>query len=277
MNIEIKIINQIPNYVEKYIIKKINKKAPESFGPISDSEINFVKTKVKTKFDLDINPHIIRSIKSAYMKNEIILTHYKLNQYGSKLIKKYNLKKNVLRLSKRYGLSPMTILRYVLESKYKKKFKDIVSNLSTIDEFDLTQIKLASKSDIYNQIDQNDVATEAAEFEKQIEQILIKYKIKYQTQEELSIEQIKIHGHAINTPDFLIKSELIINNHQIKWIDAKNFYGSNINFIKKKIQKQITKYINTYGPGLIVFKYGFNSDLKFDHTLIISIESVDLV
>jgi len=276
MNIQIKIINKIPDNVEKYIIKKINKKAPESFGPITDSEINYVRTRIKTKFDYDINPHIIGSVKSAYMKDQIILTHYKLNKYKSDLIKKYQQKKNVLKLSKRYGLSPMTIMRYILETKYKRKIKDIASTLSDIDNFDLTQFNIASKSDIYNQIEQSDVATEAADFEKRIEKILSDRSVKFQTQEELVEEQIALYGKAINTPDFLIKSDLIINNHKIKWIDAKNFYGSNINFVKRKIQKQIIKYINTYGPGLIIFKYGFNSELKFDQTLIMSVESVEV-
>ena len=41
----IKIINQIPDDVEKYIIKKIKKKPPKCFGPISDDEINWIDVK----------------------------------------------------------------------------------------------------------------------------------------------------------------------------------------------------------------------------------------
>lgn len=269
----IKIINQIPDDVEKYIIKKIKKKPPKCFGPISDDEINFVKLKVKTKFNLDINPHIIGSIKSTYMKNQIILTHYKLSKYKINLYKHY--KKGILKLSKKYDLSPMTIMRYILETKYSTNIKNIISDNLITDNYDIEQLNIASKSDIYNQLKQTGSTLEAEYFEKQIEKILSKHNIKFRTQEELSIEQIKIHGKAINTPDFLIISDLTINNHKINWIDAKNFYGSNINFIKKKIQKQIIKYINIYGPGCIIFKYGFNSKLQFDKTLIMSIESIN--
>jgi hypothetical protein len=275
MNIKINIINQIPNKVEQYIIKKINKKPPNCFGPISDEEIDFVKSKVKLKYDMNIDPHIIWSIKSAYMKDQIILTHFKLSKYKSKLIDDYRQKISIKRLSKKYGLSPMTIMRYILETKYLTKIKNIIADNLISDDFDKKQLDIATKSDIYNQIEQSEQSFEAAEFEKKIEQILSFHNIKFQTQEELTAEQIKLHGKAINTPDFLVKSDLIINNHQIKWIDAKNFYGSNVNFVKKKIQKQIIKYINTYGPGLIVFKHGFNSDLTFDQTLIMSIESVE--
>lgn len=277
MNIQIKIINQIPDNIEKYIIRKMNKKSPESFGPISEKEINYVKTRVKNKFNLIIDSNIISSIKSAYMKNYIIITHYKLNKYKLKLMEKYLQKKGILKLSKKYDLSPMTIMRYVLETKYKKKIKDLIPNLSRLTQFDQTQFKIAEKSDIYNRIEQSETTIESIKFEKQIENILVKHNIKFQTQEELALEQIKIYGYATNTPDFLIKSNLIINNHQIKWIDAKNFYGSNIDFVKKKINKQIIKYVNSYGPGCIIFKYGFNSELEFNQTLIMSIESIDLI
>jgi len=44
---------------------------------------------------------------------------------------------------------------------------------------------------------------------------LDKNNIKYKTQEELVAEQIKNHGVPINTPDFLIKSDLYINGRKI--------------------------------------------------------------
>jgi hypothetical protein len=277
MNIKIKIINQISDSIEKYIIKKINKKAPYAFGPLLKSEINFIRSKVKSKYNLDIKSQIIWSIKSAYMKNYIIMTYYKLNKYKSELIDKYNRKNDILKLSKEYKLSPMTILRFILENKYNTKIKFLISDISKLDTFDKKQFDSAIKSDIYNQIEQSEQLIEAEEFEKKIEKILKNHNIKFKTQQELSIDQLKIYGKIINTPDFLIKSELIINNHKINWIDAKNFYGSNIDFVKKKIKKQIKKYLDTYGSGCIIFKYGFNSELKFDKTLILSIESINIL
>jgi hypothetical protein len=75
-------------------------------------------------------------------------------------------------------------------------------------------------------------------------------------------EQIKINGKPINTPDFLIKSQFVINGKKINWIDAKNFYGSNIKFIKTKINKQIVKYNQAYGSGCIIFSLGYNEKYK---------------
>ena len=87
--------------------------------------------------------------------------------------------------------------------------------------------------------------------------------INTNTSKKVLKEQIKTHGHPINTPDFLIKSDLYINNYKINWIDGKNFYGSTVPFIKDKIKKQTRKYLNTWGSGSIIFSLGSNENLKY--------------
>ena len=67
---------------------------------------------------------------------------------------------------------------------------------------------------------------------------------------------------------------MYFNNIKINWIDAKNFYGSNIDFIKKKIKKQIKKYTDTYGSGCIIFSLGFNEKLKFENCIIIDYNTI---
>ena len=96
----------------------------------------------------------------------------------------------------------------------------------------------------------------------------------YKTQEQLTQEQKIKFGKATNTPDFLITSELIINSKKVNWIDAKNFYGSNIEFVISKIIKQIKKYLESYGSGCLIFNHGFNSELKFQDVLILDYDSL---
>ena len=115
---------------------------------------------------------------------------------------------------------------------------------------------------------------ESVGFEKQIEHFLNKNSIKYITQEELVKEQIKKYGQPINTPDFLIKSDLYIGNYKINWIDAKNFYGSTVPFVKNKIKKQTLKYLNEWGSGSIIFSLGFNQNLKFTNILFLGFQDL---
>lgn len=270
--ININIKNIISDEIEKFIINKINKNAPTCYGNITDSELDQVHKVVFDNYKININKHIIASIKSAYIKNYIIKNHFILNKNSKSILNDYQ-KDGVLKLSAKFNLSPMTIIRYVFDHIYHKKLKELLS-LNKLSTFDQEQYKLADQNDIYVTLNQVDQSDQSILFEKQIEEFLIKNNVEYKTQEQLTHEQKIKFGKAINTPDFLITSEFIINSKKINWIDAKNFYGSDIEFIVSKIKKQIKKYLESYGSGCIIFNYGFNSELSFQNVLILDYESL---
>ena len=270
--ININIKNIIPNEIENFIIKKLNKNAPESYAKIKDLELNTIEKQVYDTFKIKINKHIIASIKSVYMKNYIIKNYFNLNKNSKSILDEYP-KDGVLKLSAKFNISPMAIIRLVFNKLYHKKLKELVhsNNLST---YDKEQFSQAEKNDIYDTLEQVEQSEQSINFEKQIEEFLIKNNIEYKTQEQLTKEQKIKYGKAINTPDFLITSELIINSKKVNWIDAKNFYGSNIDFMVYKIKKQIKKYLESYGSGCLIFNYGFNSELKFHNVIILDYDSL---
>jgi len=270
--IDIVIKNIIPNEIEQFIINKINKKPPLSYGQITDVELEIIKNKVFDTFKIKISKYIIVSIKSGYMKNFIIKNFSNLKKNSKSILNEYKTD-GILQISEKYNISPMTILRYVFNSIYHKKLKELI-NSNILSSRDKAQLILSEKNDIYVSLDQEDQSKYSIDFEKKIEDFLIKNKVDYKTQKQLTQEQIIKYGKAINTPDFLITSELIINSKKINWIDAKNFYGSNIDFIITKTKKQIKKYINSHGPGCLIFNHGFNSKLNYNNVLILDYDSL---
>jgi len=280
MNIHINYNDHIlNNSQEQYIIKHLHLRPYTSYSRISQSKLNKIKQKYFLKFNRHMTDNIILSIKSAFMKEHIIKNFYKLNKHKNSIVDDYlkyknkSIKKNILLLSTKYDLSPMTMMNHIIFNIYNTYIKNIKNNIN-IDIYDYQQIDIAKNNDIYFQLDQTTSIEESKLFEKNIETILIKKNIKYKTQEQLTIEQKKSIGKPINTPDFLILSDLIINNVKINWIDAKNFFGSNNKFIRSKILKQTKKYLASYGSGMILFSLGFNSDLQFKDILLMNYESV---
>ena len=267
IKINISIKNIIPDEIEQFIIKKINKTPPQCYGIISDLELDKINKMVFETYNININKQIIASIKSSYMKNYIIKNYFILNK-NSKIILKNFSKDGVLKLSAQFNLSPMSIIRFVFDHVYHKNIKELITS-NKLSIYNQEQYKLAEQNDIYVTLNQSTQQEQSILFEKQIEAFLIKNNVEYKTQEQLTQEQIVKFGKAINTPDFLIISEFIINTKKINWIDAKNFYGSNIEFIISKIKKQIKKYLESYGPGCIIFKHGFNSKLTFQNVIIL--------
>jgi hypothetical protein len=260
----------ISDEIEKYIIKIINKKPYYSYSKINNDELDNIYNTILQKYNIDnLNKNIILSIRASYVKNHMINNHKNINYNKKKIIMDYNNNINILEISTRYDISPLNLLRYIFSSKYSKKLTYLIKHKNILNKFDLIQLDLAIDNDIYALVDNSVVLTESINYELDIQKFLDKHDIKYKTQDQLVEEQIKLYGRPISTPDFLIKSNLFIDNKKINWIDAKNYYGANISFIKKSINKQILKYNKNYGYGCIIFKLGFNDSLKFNNTLLL--------
>ncbi len=266
--------------IEKYIISEINTQPPFCYSRLSDEEKiilqeKIIKNKILNKDNL-INMEIINSIRSSFIKNKMIKNHHFLNKNIINITNDYASHMNILELSKKYDISPLNLLRTILKNKYKKDILKLYENSKLLDDFDKEQLNIAITNDNFALINQDIIQNDAIIFENKIQSLLEKNKIKFRTQKDLADEQIKLYGYPKNTPDFLIdkNEDLFFNNIKINWIDAKNFYGSNIDFIKKKIKKQIKKYIDAYGSGCIIFCLGFNEKLKFENCIIMDYNTI---
>jgi hypothetical protein len=271
-------IISFPNEIEKFIYNHINLKPVESYKTLSESELDELYNKVLNEYPNNknqIKKEIIKSIKASKIRMHMLKQHPKLIKQTDKIIKDYNNGMNIITLSKKYDYSPLNILRQIFSKKYNKKLTKIFKNKEVLSSRDRTELENAIKNDSYALIDNDKILKESIEFEEIIEKFLKKNKISYKTQNDLIKEQIKSHNSPVNTPDFLITSDLEINNQKIKWIDAKNFYGAKDNFLIKKIKKQTSKYISEFGEGAIIFSLGFNSNLNFKKILLIDYESIE--
>lgn len=261
------------------IHKDIEKKLSDAvvikgnYKKLNDKQIDKLERYIiKKKLNLTIAD--ILSMRSSYMSMKIMINNRRLVNSISKTYKLYKQNITLKEISKKYDLSPIPLIKNIFyKMKYsKEEVKNFFyqKNLNKLNDFDIKQLNFAIDNDIFNKVIQTEQIEYSEKFELQVEDFLKKNKIKYKTQNELSEEQINKYGRAINTPDFLILSDLFINNKKINWIDAKNFYGANTYLIKKKIKKQVKKYIDKYGYGAIFFSLNFSDQLKLNDILLIS-------
>jgi hypothetical protein len=225
--------------------------------PYAEIDNKLMKT-ITNKYG--VNKDLIKSMKKAYIQETILKNFHKIKNNMKQISKEYETE-NIIELSNKYNNSPLNILRIVMLNKKidHKQFINMIKN-NSFKNYDKTQFELGKKYDIYTIINDNEILKQSLNFEKEVENILIKNGVEYKTQEDLTQEQ---KGNVVCTPDFLILSDLKINGNIVKWIDAKNFYGANTNFIRNRILKQTKKYLDNYGDGCIVFKYGVCEKLQF--------------
>ncbi len=271
------LIKNISNDIEKKLIKLINLKPPQCYNEVSDNELQKFKN-MQDKYD-DINKELFISLRNSIIRYKMIIHHGILIKNTKKMIEDYNNGVDILNISKKYDGSPLNILRIIYKSMYPNiSFKTLINDgYNKLNEGDKKQFVKANKNDKYAVINQQKMHEDSLLFEKEIEKILIKNNVKYKTQEMLCEEQIKKHDTCISTPDFLILSKFVVNNINIKWIDAKNFYGANNKFIISSIKKQTEKYVRLYGSGIIVFKLGCNEKLVFDNMICIGYDQFLLI
>lgn len=121
--------------------------------------------------------------------------------------------------------------------------------------------------------------------------------VKFRTQTELVEQQTLQYGRPIITPDILFDEPVLfrvkrkptnsigrtnftseISDKQIlppeedrliRWIDAKNFTLIKAPFIVHHIEKQAEKYNQHFGPGALVFHYGYTDNIIIPNTLIL--------
>lgn len=267
-------INPLDSNIEKYICSKLDLSPYKSYSKMSDEEIEKIYNKIINKFKSTsiklpeyFCPEIILSIRANLMRSHMIKNHKKLITNKLNIMEDYKNGMGVLELSTKYDGSPLNILRLVFSSKYKKKLTQIIKKKNILSTRDSLQLDLAISNDLYALINQDEVLKKSTDFELKIQKILDKLGIRYKTQEQLAKEQIEQNDKATNTPDFLILDDLWINGQKINWIDAKNFYGLNTQYVVKRIKHQTKKYINAWGTGSIVFNLGFSSKLKIQNIL----------
>jgi len=260
--------------MKKYIVeyKKISKNQQNKMRDILLSNYNFNRItdleleNIRKKTDIDTK--IILSYRSQLLKEINMNNHYKVKNELKMLMKDYQ-NMDILDLSKKYKLSPVSLMRLILKKKYPN-IKSIKKSILQLKSFDKEQLELAEKNDNVAPLDQDNIQKYSEQYEDKIGDYLDKKNIKYKTQEVLVQEQIKEKGHPYATPDFLLKDPIDINGSIVNWLEIKNFYGTNIKFMNKKIEKQINKYYNKWGFGCLVFRYGVYKNLQFDNCNIIS-------
>lgn len=274
MSIEIK-NNVINDKVEREIREIIKKEIRLRFTKLKGEEIELIIKKIKREnnelsIEGNLLEKIVNNIYNTRIKNIIMNNYNNLKKNIKEIEKSINNNENIINLSLKYRNSPLNIIRVLFQLYYKKQtIKKLFNNPQLIDIKYKNIFNIAIKNDDYALVNQKEIIEKAIDYEHKIEELLKENNIKYKTQEELTEEQKKEYGKPIATPDFLIMSEMYINNKKINWIDAKNFYGENDKFILKSLLEQNERNNKMFGNGCFIFNLGFNQELVDKYNLLV--------
>ena len=103
----------------------------------------------------------------------------------------------------------------------------------------------------------------ATAFEEEVAQDLTAMGIAFVSEADQKATSKRQHS---GTPDFLFTAPVLVRGHWIKWIEVKNTCGVDELLLRTRLLKQTKKYLESYGAGAILFKYGCGALLakRFD-------------
>jgi len=64
------------------------------------------------------------------------------------------------------------------------------------------------------------------------------------------------------TPDIKLLVPIYVNGRVVNWIDSKASFGDE--YSHKLNVEQFWSYKNRYGPGMVIYWFGFIDELQFD-------------
>ncbi|MCH1540450.1 MAG: C15orf41 family protein [Candidatus Poseidonia sp.] len=230
------------------------------FGWVEDERLEEIETFVE-QHAMSLEQAL--SLRSALLQQKTVYSHGKLKSKAGKMAAHYRAGSTIIELSKDNDFPPMNVFRAVLEANgwSKNKIKESLRAPSSMKERERKEFEAAEAADRVTNVDQTETHERADLFEEILADWFEAQGVRIRRQPEMVKEQQKEHGRPIRTPDILFLDHVTINGSPVAWIDAKHFYGADVDFQRKKTKKQMTRYMDEWGSGAIVYRHGFSENL----------------
>jgi hypothetical protein len=178
--------------------------------------------------------------------------------------------KTILDIARELKFPPALLTSFILEQKRysKKRIKEVMKDPDAINNSRLSkEAKEAIKYDIaYSPKSSETQSKNGKMAESNIAKWLSSNKISYLTEEDN-----RIIGHHNRTPDFLLEVPVTVHGKTVNWFESKASFGDPKE-VQRDYKKQISDYIKYFGPGVLIYWYGYVEGVNLDKVLILSQE-----
>jgi hypothetical protein len=218
------------------------------------------------------------SLRSALLQQKTVYGHGRLRSQGKNMLRLYKEGVSVVDLSTRFDFPPMNIFRIILtEMRWSKsKIKESLRQPSKLSKREREEFEAAEAADRVSNVDQGESQERADLFEDILADWFEDQGVRLRRQPEMVKEQKQDLGRPVRTPDILFLDHVEINGKPVAWIDAKHFYGADVDFQRKKMAKQMARYIEEWGSGAVVYRHGFSANLFMPGCTLLDANVLDL-
>lgn len=191
---------------------------------------------------------------------------YKVKNNCHHMVKDWKAGRSLAEIAENRGFPPiLTAMMMFQEMGYsKKEFWCFVREPENVkDERIRKEIMEATEKDVIYSPWANDEQRDRGNWgEGLLEGWLDAQGVTYRTEEDL-------RGIYTKTPDCLFEKPMMFDGKEICWIESKATFGDNTEF-RFNARKQLIPYTELFGPGLVVYWFGYLDDLEMPEGIYIT-------
>lgn len=212
----------------------------------------------------------LRAMHEQLFQRQVSRNYYLLRQHGHDFIRTYQCgDKSLIQIAHDYNLTPVMVARRVLQlidpsltsASTRKKIPDkrkitrMLRDPSTIvDEGLRLQVDACVQADdLFGPNVDRTHAVLGLEYEALLIQYIENLKFQFETENDLR------RRSSYKTPDVLLRVPVAFHGHVVCWIDSKAKFADEYT-LKKDYTDSLSSYVGRFGPGMVVYWFGFVSD-----------------
>lgn len=245
---------------------------------LSKDEYDFIYARLNSPSDVELMHNkmgfpfnMLFNILAKKVTRNTLKNYYIIKKDSRKLFKFWREGKTILQLAKKYNFPPVLMASFILqEAGYSKKFlKSALREPSLFNDKRIEkEIKRAIEKDfVYSPASSESQARNGNSAENEIAIWLKSKRVGFETEKD------SIALGRAKTPDFLLKKQIKIKGRKINWVESKSSFGD-VPEIRKNYRNQLKPYLDLYGPGAVVYWYGYVKEHGFEDVLVLTKEDL---
>ncbi|MDV0444895.1 hypothetical protein MmiAt1_04410 [Methanimicrococcus sp. At1] len=201
----------------------------------------------------------LSSILNQKVVEDVKKSHYRFKRKEDKLVKEWRGGQSFLTLSRKYNYPSTLISTIVLENlgHSKKEIRTFYKNPKAAENARLQNELIESLNADYFFSPR---AHQLQEEKGRIGENIISFWLKKKHFDFTCEDEMRAEGHAGKTPDFLLRKSVKINGREICWIESKALFGE-LKEHRHYEKKQFKEYADCFGEGIVVYWFGFETDI----------------
>lgn len=205
-----------------------------------------------------LSPELLLVLYTQRVTRDATRRFYKVKFQAKRILSQWNRGFTLLKLAEEYDFPPVLMAYIVLleSGMGRKSFWKYLRQTETIPPGKLrTEIPELLEADILYSPKGYEVQSERGRWgEKLLHNWLKARNVTFMTEKDLRTEYPK-------TPDTLFIEPLTIEGKKVHWIESKANFGDEVE-INRNLKKQLLPYLELFGPGMVVYWFGFIEDIR---------------